>query len=195
MILCAGFCGPVAAECSSVDDLTHQCRHPAGDSWCELNSGRTAYAYADKCLRIRKLRGPGVEIRVPKAGARDPATIWNCGESRNTVELAICNTADLRTLNEKLDGLVVQARDASVVQTQQRWVSERRNTCRDIACLRQVYAERIRDLEAKGAPPPPGVSQAAPPPVDFSAPTIDPPPPSAVAREVTPAQPMPVSAT
>ena len=78
---------------------------------------------------------------------------FDCARATSAVEKAICADAGLSALDEHLAryysaGRMVLKEGASCLRSdQQRWL-QRRNACRDNACLNDVYLDRLAELDA-----------------------------------------------
>lgn len=78
---------------------------------------------------------------------------FDCARATSTTEKAICADAALSALDEHLAryysaGRMVLKEGASCLQSdQQRWL-QRRNACRDNACLNEAYLDRLAELDA-----------------------------------------------
>ncbi|MFZ5724058.1 MAG: lysozyme inhibitor LprI family protein [Pseudomonadota bacterium] len=93
----------------------------------------------------------------------DPATAasFPCGRATTPVEKIVCGDPELSMLDEHLGRYysaaraAVQAADSCLVADQKQWLRTQRNVCRDAACLRQVYLQRLAELD----PLQPGVTR------------------------------------
>ncbi len=78
---------------------------------------------------------------------------FDCARAASTTEKAICGDAGLSALDEHLAryyaaGRMVLKEGASCLQSDQhRWL-QRRNACRDNACLKEAYLDRLAELDA-----------------------------------------------
>ena len=85
-----------------------------------------------------------------------PATAqsFECSRAQSTIEKMICADATLRELDEHLGryysaGRVTLGAGASCLQTDQtQWLKVTRGACRDAACLKTVYLNRLAELDA-----------------------------------------------
>ena len=84
-----------------------------------------------------------------------------CEQAKSTVEKTICSNPDLSTLDEYLGRYYSAARSAlesaesCLVSDQKNWLRAQRNSCSDAGCLRQVYLQRLAELD----PLQPGVTR------------------------------------
>ena len=81
------------------------------------------------------------------------AASFDCGKASSQVEKIICANPDLSKLDESLNESYQAAVwrtsiEGSTVATQEQWLQDERNVCRDAACVRKAYETRIRELEA-----------------------------------------------
>lgn len=88
--------------------------------------------------------------------ARQCQPSFDCAVDRRHADQLVCRTPDLCERDRRMDALYRQARARTdtanwprIRQAQRDWWSYRRNTCPDADCLRRVYDERIRELEAE----------------------------------------------
>jgi ankyrin repeat protein/uncharacterized protein YecT (DUF1311 family) len=82
------------------------------------------------------------------------AASFDCQKARMKIEKMICGDAELSKLDEQLNSAYTAAvqdktQAASVRQTQKQWLKAR-DTCPDLACLKQAYADRLQALSANG---------------------------------------------
>ncbi|WP_374087573.1 lysozyme inhibitor LprI family protein [Methylomicrobium lacus] len=87
------------------------------------------------------------------------AASFDCAKARNWIEKTICSDVELSGLDEQLtdsyqNALAVAAKGEALKAEQKAWLKSTRNPCKDIACLRQAYVNRIAGLD--------GVVAAAP---------------------------------
>ena len=81
------------------------------------------------------------------------AASFPCEQARSTVEKTICANEDLSTLDEHLGRYYSAARsalkpaDTCLASDQRSWLQAQRDTCKDAACLRQVYLRRLAELD------------------------------------------------
>ena len=81
------------------------------------------------------------------------AQSFECGKAQSAVEKMICADATLRELDEYLGRYYAAARTelegaASCLQTDQaQWLKTTRGGCRDVACLRTAYLNRLAELD------------------------------------------------
>ena len=87
---------------------------------------------------------------VPPAMAQS----FECSKAQSAVEKMICADANLRELDEHLGryysaGRAALGTGASCLQTDQaQWLKVTRGACRDAACLRTAYLNRLAELDA-----------------------------------------------
>jgi uncharacterized protein YecT (DUF1311 family) len=81
------------------------------------------------------------------------AASFDCDHAETKMEQLVCSDLALSKADEKLAAAYEQALKAandpeSVKQQQREWLSDTANHCDSVACLKDAYAERIRQLEA-----------------------------------------------
>lgn len=90
---------------------------------------------------------------TPSASRDDRAQSFDCNKAQSAVEKMICADQQLRELDEYLGRYYAAARaavgtGASCLQTDQaQWLKVTRGACRDGACLRSVYLDRLAELD------------------------------------------------
>ena len=103
-----------------------------------------------KALRLLAALLAGAAL--PMAGL---AASFDCTKATSNVEQLICKDAELSTLDEHLAQHYAAARQVladagACLQTQQRsWLQAARSACKDAACLKQVYLERLAELSSR----------------------------------------------
>src|SRR6185503_5583366 len=86
------------------------------------------------------------------AGTAQSAS-FACDLARSTAEKAICGDPELSTLDEHLGRYysaarsVLKSADSCLVSDQRNWLRARRDACSDAGCLRQVYLQRLAELD------------------------------------------------
>jgi uncharacterized protein len=81
------------------------------------------------------------------------AASFPCDKARSAIEKAICADADVSALDEHLGQYYSAARSvlksaASCLASDQRnWLRTQRDACKDAACLRQAYLQRLAELD------------------------------------------------
>ena len=96
-----------------------------------------------------------VVTAVLMGGASDAASAqsFDCTKAQSSVEKLICGDTELRELDEHLGRYYAAARavlegGASCLQRDQaQWLTATRGTCRDAACLKTVYLNRLAELD------------------------------------------------
>ena len=83
--------------------------------------------------------------------ASGTARSFDCSKAKSRTEVMICDNAELRELDNKLDKNYRLALKKSIdkqqlVQGQRQWVNEIRSACQDVICLNFAYQDRISDL-------------------------------------------------
>jgi len=84
-----------------------------------------------------------------------------CDRAKSATEKTICGNPELSTLDEHLGRYYAAARsalksaDSCLVSDQRNWLRARRDACSDAGCLRQVYLQRLAELD----PLQPGVTR------------------------------------
>ena len=130
-----------------------------------------------KALRLLAALLAGAAL--PMAGL---AASFDCTKATSNVEQLICKDAELSTLDEHLAQHYAAARQmladaGACLQTQQRsWLQAARSACKDAACLKQVYLERLAELSPlqagatmlrdRALPPVPALEWVIPPAKD-----------------------------
>jgi uncharacterized protein YecT (DUF1311 family) len=76
---------------------------------------------------------------------------FNCNKSHTFIEHAICSNRQLSGLDEKLDRAYKKTLQTAIVpdslkEEQRVWLTDERNVCQDVACLTQVYKQRLESL-------------------------------------------------
>ena len=78
------------------------------------------------------------------------AASFDCGQARTPVERAICTDPSLSAQDEQMAMLFERAKQhgepAQVISWQKTWLKHRRNTCKDLACLKLYYQLQLRLL-------------------------------------------------
>jgi len=81
------------------------------------------------------------------------AASFPCDKARSAIEKAICADADVSALDEHLGQYYAAARSAlkaagsCLANDQRNWLRTRRDACKDAACLRQAYLQRLAELD------------------------------------------------
>jgi len=89
------------------------------------------------------------------------AASFPCDKAGSAVEKAICADADVSALDEHLGQYYAAARSAlktaasCLASDQRNWLRTQRDACKDAACLRQAYLQRLAELD----PIQPGVTR------------------------------------
>lgn len=89
------------------------------------------------------------------AGLAAPAIAasFDCNQARTPVERAICADPSLSAMDEQMVMLFERAKQngepAKVISWQKTWLKERRNTCKDLACLKLQYQLQLHLLSVK----------------------------------------------
>ena len=78
---------------------------------------------------------------------------FNCQKSHTFVEQAICNNKQLSDLDEKLDEAYKRALKKTIDpdflrENQRGWLTEERDVCQDVTCLKHAYKERLESVAA-----------------------------------------------
>lgn len=77
------------------------------------------------------------------------AASFDCAKAQSKVEKLICADAELSKLDEDLAvayvAAIKDAGNAGVRQTQKQWVAQR-NSCTEVACVKDAYVKRIAEL-------------------------------------------------
>lgn len=82
------------------------------------------------------------------------AASFPCEKAQTRIEKAICADAEVSDLDEYLGRYYSAARDAlqesapCLVADQRQWLGSVRNACKDTACLKKAYLERLAELDA-----------------------------------------------
>lgn len=78
------------------------------------------------------------------------AASFDCNQARTPVERAICADPSLSAMDEQMAMLFERAKQhgepAKVISWQKTWLRERRNTCKDLACLKLQYQLQLHLL-------------------------------------------------
>jgi len=79
------------------------------------------------------------------------AASFDCGKTRTDVEKMICADDALSKLDDTLNEKYQQALKRSdirdqVIESQQHWLKNARNTCQTSACVKSAYDARIKEL-------------------------------------------------
>lgn len=81
------------------------------------------------------------------------AASFDCAKAQSRIDKAICADAEVSTLDEHLARYYQAARAALQISVeclaadQRRWLGSVRNACKDAACLRKAYLERLAELD------------------------------------------------
>jgi len=80
---------------------------------------------------------------------------FNCAKASSFVEHSICNDAQASKLDEALARAYKNARasvasPSQIKKEQRAWLKNKRNTCQNIACVKQSMKSRIRVLKSLG---------------------------------------------
>ena len=82
------------------------------------------------------------------------AASFDCAKAQSRIEKTICADAEVSTMDEHLARYYQAARAAlqgavqCLAADQRQWLSSVRNKCADSACLKNVYLERLSELDA-----------------------------------------------
>ncbi len=82
------------------------------------------------------------------------AASFPCEKAKSPIEKTICGSAELSNLDEYLGRYYEGARgglragEACLVDDQRAWIRKTRDACRDAACLKRVYLDRLAVLHA-----------------------------------------------
>jgi len=81
------------------------------------------------------------------------AASFDCSKATTLVENAICNDAEISALDDLLMDTYKKALantdDQSGLKSEQRsWLKNKRNTCKNVACVKQAYVLRISELNS-----------------------------------------------
>ncbi|WP_415408136.1 lysozyme inhibitor LprI family protein [Sulfurovum sp. CS9] len=80
------------------------------------------------------------------------AASFDCKKAGTFIEHTICGEAKLSKLDEELARAYKKAKnntDKDALKKEQRqWIKTKRKSCKDVQCLRKVYAERVDELNA-----------------------------------------------
>lgn len=82
------------------------------------------------------------------------AASFPCEAARSAVEKLLCSTPDTSDLDEHLGRhfagakLALKHAEACLVSDQRQWLRTTRDACRDTACLKRVYRDRLATLDA-----------------------------------------------
>jgi uncharacterized protein len=76
---------------------------------------------------------------------------FHCQKSHTFIEHAICSNQQLSKLDEKLDKTYKKTLEMAVApdllkQEQRVWLTDERNVCQDVTCLKRVYKQRLESL-------------------------------------------------
>ncbi len=94
-----------------------------------------------------------VTAMVLLAATSAAAQSFDCSKAQSAVEKTICGDTELRELDEHLGRYYAAARavlegGASCLQRDQaQWLTATRGACRDVACLKTVYLNRLAELD------------------------------------------------
>jgi uncharacterized protein len=81
------------------------------------------------------------------------AASFDCALAKTGIEKAICGNDELSTLDEYLGRYYAAARETlkpaekCLITDQRTWIRTKRNPCKDAACLRTAYLERLASLD------------------------------------------------
>lgn len=93
-----------------------------------------------------------VAVILVVAGVAHGAS-FDCKLAKTETEKAICANEEVSNLDEYLGRYYAAARDTlksaekCLVTEQRIWIREKRNACKDAACLRTAYLERLAELD------------------------------------------------
>jgi uncharacterized protein len=92
----------------------------------------------------------GLATLLASLAAPALAASFDCSQARTPVERAICADPSLSAQDEQLAMLFQRAKQhgepAQVISWQKTWLKDRRNTCKDLACLKLHYQLQLRLL-------------------------------------------------
>jgi uncharacterized protein len=84
------------------------------------------------------------------------AASFDCGKAASEVEKVICGNDELSKLDEDLFGAYTEALKLQrtdlreqAIKSQEQWLKDVRDTCRNAACLRKAYETRIEELDLR----------------------------------------------
>lgn len=86
------------------------------------------------------------------------AASFDCAKASTLIEQSICADAELAKLDDRLvlaykQALAVQPNGGELKLQQRTWLKNVRNQCRDIACIKKVYVDRITVLKISAENP------------------------------------------
>lgn len=111
-------------------------------------------------LHLAALAGAATAL-LAMAAVPSHAASFACDKAQTPVERLICATPEVSDLDEYLGRYYAGARadqahaDACLVADQRQWLRGVRNACKDSACLRSAYLQRLAELD----PLQPGVTR------------------------------------
>ncbi len=90
----------------------------------------------------------GLVLSLPAQAARS----LDCSKAQSNVEHLVCDNPALYTLDSVLNGLYPQALSQSedkqkTIKEQKQWLTEVRNVCQDVDCLKNAYQARVDVLQ------------------------------------------------
>jgi uncharacterized protein YecT (DUF1311 family) len=76
---------------------------------------------------------------------------FDCKKSRTFIEKAICSNKQLSKLDDKLTEVYLKTLDIAFApddlkEEQREWLTNERNSCQDVTCLKRIYELRIQHL-------------------------------------------------
>ena len=79
------------------------------------------------------------------------AASFNCAKAKLDVEKLVCNTSQLSNLDDLLavsfkKALATSTNPKTLKTEQEAWLSDERNSCSDVACIKEAYTSRIAAL-------------------------------------------------
>ena len=79
------------------------------------------------------------------------AASFNCAKAKLDVEKLVCNTSQLSNLDDLLavsfkKALATSAKPKTLKAEQEAWLTEERNNCSDVDCIKAAYTTRIAAL-------------------------------------------------
>jgi len=79
------------------------------------------------------------------------AASFDCGKAKSQVEKIICGNEELSKLDDSLNDAYLKALNRpdskkQTMESQKQWIKKERDICRDVACMKQAYEVRIKEL-------------------------------------------------
>jgi uncharacterized protein len=80
--------------------------------------------------------------------------VIDCSHARTNTEKLICSSTRLGIADEMMArafrAAIHRGRDPrELMESQRKWIEERRDACNDVDCMLKAYEDRIGDLEAR----------------------------------------------